>query len=73
MFEDFFGSPLPNTSWQHTAQSQCAASFPSCTFCMAVFTFLNNREIYVVFNNVHYYLYIHECDILAVKGETLVS
>ena len=39
------GFHLPDTSWQRTAQ--CAVSSHSHTFCMAVFSFLNNREIYL--------------------------
>ena len=43
-------------SWPLTAQ--CAASSPSCTNCMAVFTVWTiGKSVYVVFNNVQYFLY----------------
>ena len=47
---------LPDMTWRHTAQ--CAARSLFCTNCMAVSTFWTiGKSVYVVFNNVHYYLY----------------
>ena len=60
---------LPDTSWRH--------SVPPALLCIYfVWQYLHFRTIektiYVVFKNVHS-IYIYERDILAVKGETLVS
>ena len=58
-FSDRPTHSLPDMTWRHTAQ--CAARSLFCTNCMAVFTFWTimtiGKSVYVVFNNVHYYLY----------------